>query len=519
MKKSKLLTLAALATVMTTISSCKKDEHLNASTSSESETVDYIKSLGYSDSQIQDIGSEYLVDGDILFPKNLELPKHGKSAGKTSQYGTGYYITGNLILIKIDPSMNGYISEIQSAIQQWNNIANSRLTFQIYDEVHGTPNVTITNANLGNGVCGAAYFPYNGNPGSLVRINTQVIQNNSFEQRQRTIAHEIGHAIGMRHTNWFNNYETQTGYDEAGHPASAVNIPGTPTGEDSNSLMNGGQCGSGATILSLYDKAFVEYVYPKYTNAAPIYRLYDSSTEHRLVTCNPNEIRALAEAGWNIEGHMGFLYTSQQPGSIPVYRFYNPGSSDHYYSTDSATPSGYQFEEILGYAPSTPTDLTRPLYQYFKPGFAHLYTEDYNTQTYGSIGYNYEKIAFFMLPKNTTNETEGHFVRDDATGRAFIGMEGKIRHIQSGTTLFSIFDFDYPMLESYPNVNQFTIGTPITPDCSLINDVNSGKVYFREGNVIRHIFTAGSFNRYHFKWSAIKNVSNISSYTVGPPIY
>lgn len=55
------------------------------------------------------------------------------------------------------------------------------------------------------------------------------------------------------------------------------------------------------------------------------------------------------------EGTLGYLSSTQQCGSVPLYRSYNPGSNDHFYTVDAeenarATQGGgYKDEGIIGY--------------------------------------------------------------------------------------------------------------------------------------------------------------------------
>jgi hypothetical protein len=72
-----------------------------------------------------------------------------------------------------------------------------------------------------------------------------VILNNSAVsgQPQNTVAtilaHEIGHCIGFRHTDYFNRSISCGGsaVNEGSAGVGAINIPGTPTGTSSGSWM------------------------------------------------------------------------------------------------------------------------------------------------------------------------------------------------------------------------------------------------------------------------------------------
>ncbi|WP_431293805.1 hypothetical protein [Pedobacter sp. P26] len=120
--------------------------------------MQYIKDLGFPSTSIVDNGNEFIVEEDITFPKNMEIPANGVGT-KTEQYYTGSIVNSTKklnIRIFVDPSMTSMSSEINSAIAQWNGVPNSTLRFSI---VTTAPyDILIKDENLGNGVCGQGQF-------------------------------------------------------------------------------------------------------------------------------------------------------------------------------------------------------------------------------------------------------------------------------------------------------------------------------------------------------------------------
>ncbi|MBO9675922.1 MAG: hypothetical protein J7577_20935 [Sphingobacteriaceae bacterium] len=241
--------VALIALLSAVIISCKKKNDAPAEpeiqTSQNQKVLAYIKNLGFTEAQIVESGDNYVVDGDIVFSKKMEIPTdYGKAI--TEQYYNGYIVTNSTnIRVKVDPSITSMASEINSAINQWNTVPNSKLKFVITTGTVYDILIKVDNT-IGSSTCGQAYLSTsNGKAGNTIWINQALIQNNSFAQRTRTITHEFGHTISFKHTN----------------QSTTINVPGVG-GTDALSLMNGGQCGSGATVLSAKDKQATAVLYP-----------------------------------------------------------------------------------------------------------------------------------------------------------------------------------------------------------------------------------------------------------------
>jgi hypothetical protein len=53
------------------------------------------------------------------------------------------------------------------------------------------------------------------------------------------------------------------------------------------------------------------------------------------------------------EGITGYVYSTQQPGTVPIFRWYNPKSGDHFYTADpngELARSTYRYEGIGWYS-------------------------------------------------------------------------------------------------------------------------------------------------------------------------
>ncbi|OQP68388.1 M57 family metalloprotease [Niastella populi] len=248
MSKKMLFSMAILLAVGS--GACKKSGSGKNDTQDDNAAKVYahILELGFPKSEIVNKPDVFVVEGDIVFPKNMRVPSEKV---RPEQYYTGSLVSATKVVnirLKVDASMTSMQSEINSAISQWNSVANCKIHWTV---VTGTSyDVLIVNSNLGNGICGQGTFPSGGNAGGTIWINKNYIAGNSFAQRARTICHEMGHNVSLRHTNWAARGES-----------GATAVPGVG-GTDASSLMNGGQCGSGATVLSTKDKQAAAVLYP-----------------------------------------------------------------------------------------------------------------------------------------------------------------------------------------------------------------------------------------------------------------
>ncbi|HVI45031.1 MAG TPA: M57 family metalloprotease [Chitinophaga sp.] len=243
--KKNLQTLASIVLSALLLASCGKSMDAPATPEKKDnadKVLTFIHSLGFSQNSIVDNGNAYIVDEDICFPKDMEVPE-GKPSTEQKWIGNKLTAANAMnIRIKVDPSMASMMPEINSAINQWNNIGGDiALHFSI---VTGSPyDILIKDSDLGT-TCGLGAYPSGGKAGNLIQIHKAHIAGYDFAHRQRTITHEMGHTISFTHTN------------EAGGQL----IPGTPVTEAS-SLMNGHECGVGVTVLSDYDKIAARWLY------------------------------------------------------------------------------------------------------------------------------------------------------------------------------------------------------------------------------------------------------------------
>lgn len=124
----------------------------------------------------------------------------------------------------------------------------------------------------------------------------------------------------------------------------------------------------------------------------PIYEYVIKSENTEDCFYVAGEHKSLMESiGYTLKGSPFKLFYEKVENSIPLYRYYSVLGVDHFYSTSSKTPEGYQYDRIAGYVFREKQPGTIPLYRYWDPQTKnHFYTTDY----LGKI--NYEKIECYV---------------------------------------------------------------------------------------------------------------------------
>ncbi|MFD2562601.1 M57 family metalloprotease [Aquimarina rubra] len=146
---------------------------------------------------------------------------------------------------------------LQRAVNNYNRLNSSlnlRLTFGT--NYQAADLVVYVRRDLGAG--GLAGFPSGGRPYKWARIGPSVSSRGS-NYATHVITHEMGHCIGLRHTDWFRRY--CDGSNEQQGSDGAIHIPGTPTGIDISSTMMSCPTGYEDGNFNRNDVTAIEYLY------------------------------------------------------------------------------------------------------------------------------------------------------------------------------------------------------------------------------------------------------------------
>jgi Dual-action HEIGH metallo-peptidase len=235
-------TLAMLFLVgMVALTACKKD----AQTSDEeisSATLAKISDLGFSTVNVQKISEGYLVEGDIILTEQQldeRITSPQLRIAEEEQYHTFNLVSGlpRNITVSVAASLPTSVSNaVNDAIARY-NAEGLQITFQ---RVNSSGNIHFSAAPSGANYIASAGFPTSGgNPYSSVVFNTAYAGWQAATLAS-ICAHEMGHCIGFRHTDYMRR-RFSCGYGgnegQAKNGVGAVWIPGTPTGPDDESWM------------------------------------------------------------------------------------------------------------------------------------------------------------------------------------------------------------------------------------------------------------------------------------------
>jgi Repeat of unknown function (DUF5648) len=136
----------------------------------------------------------------------------------------------------------------------------------------------------------------------------------------------------------------------------------------------------------------------------PLYRYWNGGVSDHFYTTNWAEL-GWGGGGYSIEGTAGSLLASSfaSCGAAPLYRYYNPSATDHFYTTNWGElgwgAAGWYYEAVQGYCFPFPVTGTIPLYRYWNGSAAdHFYTTNFAELGGGNSGYVLEGIQCYVNP-------------------------------------------------------------------------------------------------------------------------
>ncbi|RTQ49196.1 protease [Hymenobacter gummosus] len=265
--KATLFTAAtALALSVMSLTSCQKKAEVLAADQPSEEALTQIRQLGFSTHKAKKTEDGYLVEGDIVLSEAdlKSTPDHRiLRVANAEQYRTNNLVnagSGRVIKVSISSRLpSSYVAGLDEAIRRY-NAENLLLTFQ---RVSSGADIDIVKGN-GSFLASAGFPTSAGAPYGQVKVNSQAIGTNPGVNYLATIlAHEIGHCIGFRHTDFMDRSYSCGGAtaNEGASTVGAVHIPGTPTTAEPNSWMLACIGAGQSRPFDSHDKTALNYLY------------------------------------------------------------------------------------------------------------------------------------------------------------------------------------------------------------------------------------------------------------------
>jgi hypothetical protein len=244
---------AAIAFAALSLTACKKQITENNEDTITASTLTQIRQLGFSTEGAQKVQGGYLVEGDI-FLNNEALSSQPNSPNlviaKEEQYHTFNLVSKTkhpVIKVALNNSSANHDAAFSAALDEAilrYNAENLEVTFQ---RVTTGADINVVAYYQVSSTLGSAGFPTSaGDPYHEVKMNTYHYSNSTGTTNVNYIstimAHEIGHCIGFRHTDYMDRSFSCGGRrtNEEKPFASGygvVHIPGTPSTPDAASWM------------------------------------------------------------------------------------------------------------------------------------------------------------------------------------------------------------------------------------------------------------------------------------------
>ncbi|RYY67063.1 MAG: matrixin family metalloprotease [Chitinophagaceae bacterium] len=244
-------TLAIAGMAVIGITSCKKNtKETGGAPAVSQEALAQIRALGFSDQYVQKVAEGYLVEGDIVLTPS-ELQQRATSP-ELIYAQEEHYRTNNVVKTSTYPTIKvalnnsssqhqaAFSAALDEAIRRY-NAENLTVKFQ---RVTSGANTTVVAYYEVSNTLGSSGFPSStGAPYSQVKMNTYWYSTGTGTTNINYIAtimaHELGHCIGFRHTDYMNRAYSCGGsaVNEGSAGVGAVYIPGTPSGASASSWM------------------------------------------------------------------------------------------------------------------------------------------------------------------------------------------------------------------------------------------------------------------------------------------
>lgn len=244
-------------------------------------TLGYLGQLGYTENDVR--VEEYnnpltgerfdaiLIENDMwVFSEDQLKELVGVQQTLTQQANLEQYRTSALVQNNRTWTVIGYTGSgfaltskmrtgLQWAVNNYNRL-NTGLRFSLSFAASTNADMVVYN-NGASGGGGSAGFPSGGRPNKFIQINAGT-DGFSTNVNEHVICHEMGHSVGFRHTDYFNrSLSCGSGGNEGSAGVGAILIPGTPSGNDTNSIMRACFSSNEDGEFGQFDIVALEFMY------------------------------------------------------------------------------------------------------------------------------------------------------------------------------------------------------------------------------------------------------------------
>ncbi len=353
-----------------TVTGCKKsqeDFNINEK-KTDKDLYNTLLKTGVKKQNIVEVDEYYVVEGDILFKKNktdlkkvieyfnflenannelISLNKIQSTRDipqKIAQWQSpGSVSNWNVERIYIQNTTYLSYQIIHAAFGNWANVENCKINFYGFaaKEVPNENSIKVV-ANNNISAYASAGFPNSDQPYYQIFVNMNLFNTLSDAQKIYILTHEIGHCLGLRHSDLLTNGEGS---------GNATQIPGTPA-NDYYSIMNSGSYHSyvpSFSSMAYYDKVAVQYLYPL--------NLYDNwitypSGKYPNIELFTYDFNQNIEIKWNKDlvqtsGVKLELYQNNQMIHVIGNNIPNTGSYSYPFNKYATPTSNYIFDTYL----------------------------------------------------------------------------------------------------------------------------------------------------------------------------
>lgn len=142
----------------------------------------------------------------------------------------------------------------------------------------------------------------------------------------------------------------------------------------------------------------------------PVYRLYNKGNGDHYFTINSSEVNSLISSGWTYE-YVAF-YQSTRNDRVNIYCVYNPNSGEHFYTkniteANNLIKNGWYNQGIPFYADSYKSTFNQAVFRLYNPNAkkadSHVYIlSESEKNSLISKGWRNEGVAWYSDPQPWT---------------------------------------------------------------------------------------------------------------------